>query len=197
MIGIRKLRYYRLNLFACFWKIYVYLNARLLWNINLGKNCVFNGNTIFHRNRGSIINIGINCRFISEANNFNLIGINRPCIIATHSPEARIDIGNNNGFSGTVIGAFKYIKIGNDVKCGANTLITDSDWHTDDIRSGEPIEVIIGDNVWLGVNVVVLKGVTIGDNSVIGACSVVTKSIPANVIAAGNPCRVIKSINNG
>jgi acetyltransferase-like isoleucine patch superfamily enzyme len=104
-------------------------------------------------------------------------------------------IGNNSGFSGTVVGAFKFIKIGRNVKCGANTLITDSDWHLEDSRSGEPEEVIIGDNVWLGVNVIVLKGVTIGNNSVIVAGSVVTKSIPPNVLAAGNPCKIVKAFN--
>lgn len=56
--------------------------------------------------------------------------------------------------------------------------------------------VTIGDNVWLGGNVVVLPGVTIGENTVIGAGSVVTKDIPSNVIAVGNPCKVIKNINN-
>ena len=63
----------------------------------------------------------------------------------------------------------------------------------DDPRSGKPKDVIIGDNVWLGVNVVVLKGVTIGDNTLIGANSLVTTNVPANVIAAGNPCKAIKS----
>lgn len=56
------------------------------------------------------------------------------------------------------------------------------------------IPVHIGNNVWIGANSVVLPGVTIGDNSVIGAGSVVTKDIPANVVAVGNPCRVIREI---
>lgn len=56
------------------------------------------------------------------------------------------------------------------------------------------IPITIGDNVWLGGNVVVLPGVTIGDNVVIGSGSVVTKDIPSNTIAAGNPCRVIREI---
>ncbi len=55
--------------------------------------------------------------------------------------------------------------------------------------------VTIGDNVWIGANVVVLPGVTIGENSVIGAGSVVTKDIPANVIAFGSPCKVYREIN--
>ena len=52
----------------------------------------------------------------------------------------------------------------------------------------------VGNNVWIGGNVTVLPGVSIGDDSVIGAGSVVTKDIPENVIAAGNPCRVIRKI---
>lgn len=57
--------------------------------------------------------------------------------------------------------------------------------------------VTIGHNVWIGAGVNILPGVTIGDNAVIGAGSVVTKDIPANVLAAGNPCRVIKEICPG
>lgn len=56
------------------------------------------------------------------------------------------------------------------------------------------IGITIGNNVWLGGNVVVLPGVKIGDNAVIGAGSVVTKDVPSNVIAAGNPCRIIREI---
>ena len=56
--------------------------------------------------------------------------------------------------------------------------------------------IIVGNNVWFGGNVVVLPGVTIGDNCTIGAGSVVTKSIPANSLAVGNPCRVIRKLEN-
>jgi galactoside O-acetyltransferase len=55
--------------------------------------------------------------------------------------------------------------------------------------------ITIGNNVWIGAHVIVLPGVTIGDNAVIGAGSVVTKDIPANVVAVGNPCRVIRNID--
>ncbi|MEZ8150391.1 sugar O-acetyltransferase [Vibrio splendidus] len=57
------------------------------------------------------------------------------------------------------------------------------------------VPVCIGNNVWLGAHTVVLPGVTIGENSVIGAGSIVTKDIPANVVAVGNPCRVVREIN--
>ena len=56
------------------------------------------------------------------------------------------------------------------------------------------LPITIGDNVWLGGNVVVTPGVTIGENTVIGAGRVVVKDIPANVVAAGNPCRVVREI---
>lgn len=56
--------------------------------------------------------------------------------------------------------------------------------------------VTIGDNVWIGAGVSILPGVTIGDNSVIGAGSVVTCDVPPDVVAAGNPCRIIKKIDN-
>nr|WP_282673947.1 DapH/DapD/GlmU-related protein [Lactococcus cremoris] len=54
--------------------------------------------------------------------------------------------------------------------------------------------ITVGNQVWLGANVSLLPGVTIGDNCIIGAGSVVTKDIPANVVAAGNPCQVIRTI---
>ena len=57
------------------------------------------------------------------------------------------------------------------------------------------LPVHIGKNCWLGAGVIVLPGVTIGDNTVIGAGSVVTKDIPANVVAVGNPCKVLREIN--
>ena len=157
-------------------------------------NCKFYGLTKFYRSINSSISIGRNCEFRSKATS-NLIGINRPCIVSTLLPGAKIIIGNNCGFSGSVIGAFDSIILGENVRCGANTLITDSDWHLDDNRSSKPKPILIENNVWLGEGVKVLKGVTIGENSIIGAGSVVTKNIPANVIAAGNPAKIIKQLD--
>jgi acetyltransferase-like isoleucine patch superfamily enzyme len=163
------------------------------WGIRFSSNIKFDGLIKIRRLPESMIEIGRGCYF-SNKSRHNLIGINHSCIISTQTREAAISIGNNCGFSGTVIGAFKSIKIGNNVKCGANTLITDGDWHFDDPRTYPPKEIIIEDNVWLGLNTIVLKGVTIGENTLIGANSVVTKSIPANVIAAGNPCVTIRNL---
>lgn len=124
----------------------------------------------------------------------NSIGLNHRCIITTEK-NASLQVGNNVGMSGASIWCFKNIRIEKNVRIGANTLITDGDAHLDDPRAGEPKPVHICENVWLGMNVTVLKGVTIGRNSLIGAGSIVTKDIPANVVAAGNPCRVVKSLD--
>ena len=92
------------------------------------------------------------------------------------------------------------VTIGNNVFIGPNVGIYTAGHPLDKERRNQGLEyaypITIGNNVWIGAQVCVLPGVTIGDNSVIGAGSVVTKSIPANVLAAGNPCRVIRSIEN-
>lgn len=69
----------------------------------------------------------------------------------------------------------------------------DPEMRKDGIEIAKPIK--IGNNVWIGAGATILAGVTIGDNSVIAAGSVVTKSIPANVVAAGVPCKVLRKIN--
>ena len=92
-----------------------------------------------------------------------------------------------------------HIYVGDNTMLGPNVVLA---------TAGHPIEpslreqgyqynmpIHIGKNCWLGAGVIVLPGVTIGDNSVIGAGSVVTKDIPANVVAFGNPCKVIREIN--
>ncbi len=170
--------------------------SRLLsywWGVSLGHGCHFLGLPCFRRHPRSSITIGDNCEFLSSHTS-NLIGINRPCIMSTLAEGAVIEIGANCGFSGTVIGCAARIVFGDNVMCGANTLITDTDWHTNDPRTGPDAPVFIGKNVWLGVNVGVLKGVTIGENTMVAAGSIVSQSLPPNVIAAGSPAKVIREI---
>lgn len=166
------------------------------WGVRLGPACLFFGRPYFRRYPGSRIAIGDKCRFRSSPTS-NLIGINRPCIISTLIEGAEIEIGPNCGFSGTVISSAARIVFGENVRCGANTLITDTDWHTDDPRTGPNEPVVIESGVWLGVNVTVLKGVTIGKNTVVAAGSMVTKSLPAGVVAVGVPAKVLRKIDCG
>lgn len=165
------------------------------WRVTIGKGCRFSGFPIFRNLPDSDIIIGDGCQF-NSSHSSNLIGIYTPCMISTIKRGALISIGTKCGMSGTVIAAAEKIVIGNNVRLGANTLITDTDWHSDDYRSRDDSPVIIGDNVWIGYGVKVLKGVTIGNNALVGAGSIVTHDIPANTIAAGNPCKVIKEIKN-
>lgn len=115
-------------------------------------------------------------------------------------PDAQISIGTSTVFNNnTVVCAMESITIGERCLIGDSCAIYDSDFHDADpakrhTDAGPSLPVVIGNNVVFGSRVVVLKGVTIGDNSVIGAMSLVTKDIPANCIAAGIPAKVIKQI---
>lgn len=172
----------------------IWLKVRAIWwGVKLGEHCKAQGHVKFKRRQDSNIIIGRGCYFSSRPTS-NSMGLYCPCMFTTREKGAEIRIGDNCGFSGVRIRADMNVVIGNNVRCGANVLITDSDAHTDDPRSGKNAPVVIEDNVWVGMNVMVLKGVHIGQNSLIGAGSVVTKDIPANVVAAGVPCKVIKGL---
>ena len=108
---------------------------------------------------------------------------------------ARISIGDHTFINyGSSISAYKQVKIGRHCLLGHHLLIVDRNEHGVDQREvvPPPAQVIIEDHVWIGSYVVVLPGVFIGHHSVIGAGSVVTKDIPANCLAVGNPARVVR-----
>jgi acetyltransferase-like isoleucine patch superfamily enzyme len=151
-----------------------------------------------HRNSRVILGDQVTLRSRSKG---NAIGVNHEVILRTQSEEAIIQIGNRVGMSGGAICAKKSVVIGDDVLIGSNVVIADNDFHpvnplaringqSDDVSK----EIIIERNVWIGADVYVCKGATIGENSVIGAKSVVTKSIPPNCVAAGIPARVIRTL---
>ena len=99
---------------------------------------------------------------------------------------------------GTSIRSAQKIVIGDSTMIASDVTITDSDWHdiydrTDYVAS--PKEVIIQENVWIGEKSLILKGSKIGKNSIIGAGSVVSGEVPANVIFAGNPAKQIKKLD--
>ena len=168
-----------------------------LKNIEIGKNNKFYGIPISQRMPLSKIIVGSNCRFRSDKTT-SLAPVKK-CILRTYNANATIKIGDNTGMNGSVIASSNRIVIGKDVLIGYNCYISDTDNHPIDpierhTGKAETAPIEIGDNVWLGANVVVLKGISIGANTVIGANSLVLSNIPSNVIAIGNPCRVIKKI---
>lgn len=134
----------------------------------------------------------------------NPIGRNFQCIFKVDR-NAFLQIGDNVGMSGTTIVCLKEVVILNNVKIGGNTCIYDTDFHSlnaedrnkkvEDLGKVKKKRVFIGKNVFIGAHVTILKGVNIGENSIIGACSVVSKDIPANEIWAGNPAKYIRKID--
>jgi len=120
--------------------------------------------------------------------------------LQARTATARIQIGEQCAFSNNVtLCALNSIVMGNACLIGEMVTIMDADHHELSPRdrwtgSGRIAPVVIGDNVWIGSRVIILAGVTIGANSVIGAGAVVTKSIPPDTVAAGNPARPIRSL---
>jgi maltose O-acetyltransferase len=123
------------------------------------------------------------------------------CHVEVSNAASRIEVGDRTEFNNNLMlkSEGEGIRIGKDCLFGAEVQIFDSDFHelTPGRRVGgtpKTAAVEIGDGIFAGMGVKILKGVTIGDDAVIGAGSVVTSSIPAGVIAAGNPARVIREL---
>ena len=89
------------------------------------------------------------------------------------------------------------IHIGDNCMLANGVYLTDSDWHDIYNRTvmGRTAPIVMGSNVWVGDSATVCKGVTLGENSIIGAGSIVTQSVPPNCVAAGNPAKVVKELD--
>ncbi|OZA26039.1 MAG: hypothetical protein B7X93_10570 [Hydrogenophilales bacterium 17-61-9] len=170
--------------------------------VEIAEKVQMQGRPIVSLASGSRIQIGARCVLCSDSK-ITALGINHPVVLRTMRPGAEIVIGGDTGISGGSICAAVSIRIGTGCMLGANVTLADTDFHMINPinrrynRNPDKIAVrpiVIADNVFIGANVFVLKGVTIGKNSVIGAGSVVTRDIPENAIAAGNPAKVIKLI---
>lgn len=120
--------------------------------------------------------------------------------LQARSPNSLISVGSGTKFSNNAqVIADERIVIGSKCLIGDAVLIMDSDGHALPASSRHEAkpsarEIIIGDNVFIGSRVIILKGVTVGKDSVIGAGSVVSRSIPPSVIAAGNPAKVLRPL---
>lgn len=154
------------------------------------------------RAAGDIV-IGKHVRLLAHWRS-NRVGLSGPVILHTWE-GGQIEIGDHTGASSAVISSRSRVKIGRYVNIGGNVRIFDHDFHALDAEirrsprdSAECVTrpVIIGDDVFIGTNSTILKGVTIGDRAVIGAGSVVTKDVPADCIAAGNPARILRKAEN-
>ena len=183
----------------------------IIWNrlkftlkgVSFGTNLIVYNRMYLAISKNANIEIGNNFIFTS-GNNINPLCRNiRGCLVA--SPYSSIKIGNNVGMSSPCIWAHSSITIGNNVKIGGDCIIMDSDAHslnyidrrnpTIDDQNKKNSPIVIENDVLLGTRCIILKGVTIGARSIIGSGSLVTKTIPSDCIAAGNPCKIIRYIN--
>lgn len=184
---------------------YIYWNRLrfYLCGVKYGKSLKIYDSIYIRKQRNAQISIGNNLIFSSGGGYNSLCRNLKGCIDVREG--AKLVIGNNVGMSSSVIWCSKEIIIGDNVKIGGDTIILDTDAHSLDykVRNGKQDSVkankesiIIEDDVLIGTRCIILKGVTIGARSIIAAGSVVTKSIPSDCIAGGNPCKILRVINN-
>ncbi|MEJ7769431.1 MAG: acyltransferase [Chitinophagaceae bacterium] len=182
--------------------------GRLLFKVNMktanqsviGGNFTCNGICMLRLKRSSKVTIG-NSFKMNNSELFNSIGRQYKCVITVRD-NAELTIGDHVGMSSTAIFCNKRIVIGNHVKIGGNVCIYDTDFHSldwfsrrskpQDIKEAISMEVLIGNDVFIGAHSTIFKGVKIGDRAVVGSCSVVTKDIPPDEVWAGNPARFIR-----
>lgn len=166
------------------------------------KECPhFDGLIIVSKSKGATIRIGEDV-YMNSGRKCNPVGFEHRMMISA-AGDGAIEIGNHVGMSNTVLYSTNSIIIEDGVLLGNGVKIYDTDFHSMDITkrsSGHSdddtrtLPVLICNNAFVGAGTTILKGVTIGANSVIGACSVVAKNIPENQVWAGNPARFIRNI---
>lgn len=162
----------------------------------------FNGRCILQLKKSCAITIGEGVVINSGARSCADTGTASKIVVLE---GAELIISSGSGLSNTVIQCRESISIGSNVSIGCGTFIMDNNFHSTDWKlrqSGQDgtdvrtAPVTICDNAFIGANCTICKGVTIGERSMICTGSVVVSDIPADCLAGGNPCVVIKKINN-
>ena len=170
--------------------------------VELAPRVRFMGAPIVARCAGSRLVIGRDVVLCSWSR-WTALGIAHPVVLRTLRAGALLSIGEGTGISGGSFCAAVSIEIGARCLIGADVIVSDTDFHAvrpsgrsqnTDWRDIGCAPVRIGNDVFIGTRAVILKGVEIGDGAVIGAGSVVTRSVPARTLVAGNPARQIRQI---
>jgi len=169
--------------------------------ITWGKGWKLHGVPILQCHRDSVVTIGDGLGLRSSPRS-NPLSPHHPVVISTRLPGSSIRIGRDFAMTGGTLCADSSITIGNSVTLGANTVVMDTDFHplTPEERAVEPdrgtsVPVVIEDDVFIGMNCIILKGVTLGRGCVVAAGSVVTQSVPPGMLAGGNPAKILRELS--
>lgn len=180
---------------------YPYVRCAFAYHgISWGNQWRILGMPIIQRHRSSEIVLGDGLTLRSWPRTNPLVP-DHPVVLATRRADAVIRVGDDCGLSGTTIVAADRIHIGDWVQIGSNVSIVDTDFHplrpedrARDFNAGETAPIRIEDDAFIGMNSLILKGVTIGEGGVVGAGSVVSRDVPARTVVAGNPANVVKEL---
>lgn len=189
--------------FGLFWgTLRLRLKARLL-GVELGSGVTAHGPVGLLRWPGGRISIGDNVSLISSWRRATASALAWPVRLRVFGPGACIEIGAGAQLSGTSITARSTtVRLGRKALIAPNCIIVDSDFHAPwppENRADNPglehdAPVTIGDYAWIGMQCIILKGVTVGEGALVGAGSVVVKDIPPRTLACGAPARVLRSL---
>ena len=177
------------------------IRAQFAWHgIDWGQNWKLFGRPIIQRHRGSRIVLGDGLTFRSWPRS-NPLAPTAPVVLSTRRADAVLEIGEDCGFTGTTLVAADCITIGDRVLVGGNASIVDFDFHplttderAENVNAGAAAPIVIGDDVFVGMEALIRTGVTVGDGAVVGAGSVVTQDVPPRTVVAGNPASVVREL---
>lgn len=172
--------------------------------VTLARSAKIIGTPHVQRHTGSSIVVGERVTLCSWSS-WTALGVAHPIVLRTLQSRAELRIGADTGISGGAICAAVSVVIGDRCLIGADVTITDTDFHplapenrrytSDWLQIGcKPVR--IGDDVFIGTRAIILKGVEIGNGAVIAAGSVVTRSVPARAVFAGNPASLLRYLQH-
>lgn len=193
---LRRLQRVRVRGMSCIARLYLKFHG-----VVVGYNLQMCSLPLCRRHPGAAIVIG---NHVSIANRLkeNLAGLVHRTVLVANEPGARLVIGNHVGISGAVLFCSREIVIEDYVNIGVAVRIYDTDFHPIEAterrmnrkESIKTASVHLCEDVWIGANAIILKGVTIGPRSIVAAGSVVSRDIPPDTIAAGVPARPVCSL---
>jgi hypothetical protein len=192
------------------WRVGLDLRRRLAWplvraqfawhGISWGRGWKIFGRPIIQKHSGSRIALGDGL-YLRSWPRSNPLAPTAPVVLSTRRADAAIEVGTDCGFTGTTLVAADRIAIGDRVLVGGNASIVDFDFHpltpegrAEAINAGAAAPIVIEDDVFVGMEALILKGVTVGEGAVVGAGSVVTQDVPPRTVVAGNPTTVVREL---